>query len=1558
MPGGRKLSATDIAELRIAFKEQDCDHTGEISQDELRELLRVHYGLDKEDVGEIEDMLPQRFSEIDDDEIVFEEWLQYQSADLTLRFDVQFVRYMRQKAEDYLGLQVYLPFLGLFIFFLLSEKGLGSSYWATYTVNDLVMGNEFELTDELRFVKLFADIATEEEFWQWVEGPLLGGFWGEEDSDTATGLAQYGNMPIGAMKLRQVRVAPEACDTTREGILKAAPVDLSARIGAGAPWGTFVSGAERLTHFPRECYPPYALGTLDTEGYIVQEHNASTDPYSGSVATMRLNATWAGDCPPWGEECDQREWQRIHARVRNFTLKHEWDLAGEAFVWRDCSGTTSSRLVLNGSLPLFFYGKVGTYTCDGYALIIPFSWPKSKFTEAVGLLKDGITVGNWTDLATNTFATERKLKWVDSQTRALSVEMFTFNQNLEVFSRLQYVTEVTAGGAWVPVYQSINFKLFSFSANSFGYNFFMFVFFAYVLFYVASWTHELWSRATQRMVDKREEGCASRVAALAWVFTRSFWMVVDFINYLLFLVVWSLRFVWMGYGITKTSVLITDWYPDEYETMAQSSFVLMMLDSINGLLCIFKVFYFLQLNPQFNVLTKTIAEASGELVGLLLIFVAMFLGFCLMGYVVYGHVLEEFRDMATVVGSLLRWLVGDFDYVELREARRLFTPIFFTLFQLLMFFLLLNMVIAVLSDAFASVSNNKWQNTRLLDKLIEESSAEWIKPVRGETTNFITHMAIVREVIYWSRRIVLFFQGLLPPPNRLESGMTEASWYKHILREKHNNLCRNPRMFWRNKEEQIVKRKRCMTFDDKLNLNPLSLIEYLTEGDQTEEAEEAFGGFGEDWEKLYDALIERPADKMELNTRDVLLELLERHHYWSREMSEVAEFMSHIEYCVQAREKQEQIDNMMQREQEMAYGEEEEKSESSGDGPDESSEEEEAEEKERLIVREATERIAEAKRAVHNLEKNARSIALTSNREEMHNTIQQAISKALQGRTQRQQVVDRYESGAQIRGLRVHTNEDGRLVGLKAARFGRYIKPEFYLHLVKGFREDQYVLVRDREWVESGENKKWARARVRKIVKYFDVTEEGTVVNGVLGTKPFQCVTEAKSGQEVDLASLGRCVGATFDGPRVVKFERDKAMYQSGILAADRPSGLPPVPATEGEHCPVAESTVVMLTHVQRRPVWVEGRFSEAAVRDALAAPAAELKLHFTVIEPQGGAGVYLSVCTSTDPQGDDPDESAWLRFEHIRREPTDDEEELGELNIWEPDELTPETWTDKLRAKQKLDTLKAVQWFRDDQMDQYWRRHTTDYHDKWDNGWYFPDTTKTNLFRIDKDGIPKHPNLYGVPVPVVLEPPRDDLEPKEDGYSVREQEGDPGPEDPLVRVHITESIFVPVVPSADVELALHHAAVHGVIGAKSRPFEVSEDAMLQSLIEKQSEQRKQQAAARGQADPDGDGEGNVPWEYFDWADEEERHTAQTRGAGGDESHTCFAQLEVLYEPTAPFRDHLVDQMRDIIRKRLPNLLRQELSTAHLMALLKRKVEAERKPGAASPKASPKHARQ
>ena len=89
--------------------------------------------------------------------------------------------------------------------------------------------------------------------------------------------------------------------------------------------------------------------------------------------------------------------------------------------------------------------------------------------------------------------------------------------------------------------------------------------------------------------------------------------------------------------------------------------------------------------------------------GFMLVFFIIFVGFSQAHCVLFHGRLESFRTIGETNYTLLRSLLGDFDFLSLQEAHSWLGPILFIIFIALAVFVVLNMLIAIISDAYMDV---------------------------------------------------------------------------------------------------------------------------------------------------------------------------------------------------------------------------------------------------------------------------------------------------------------------------------------------------------------------------------------------------------------------------------------------------------------------------------------------------------------------------------------------------------------------------------------------------------------------------------------------------------------------------------------------------------------------------------------------------------------------------------------------------------------------------------------------------------------------------------------
>ena len=831
------------------------------AREKKKELDKVSK-LEKKDIKRKLDSIEADLQDADNGEGIFiEDVLRYYSTDPKTRFDIQFVRSQQMQAEDSLGLWVYIPFVILFSFFLVEGKSLGNGYWMTATLLDKFLDEEFTQSDDLRYKKVYYDIASEEEFWQFVEGPLMESLWqqddGQKDSEVkANQFVQHSNMPVGAMRIRQLRIEGSSCgrDWDELSVHKhqsVSPQKLQAR----------------LDDFNLKCYGEYVPLGLEIP--------AVTDRKSDGGSYVVIDRIHDGAYLQNEEErcrldpnCNNLPASYVHTSLLDFrNVKTEHLKVKDAFTYRSCRDLNSTGVEV-------YNGKTGLYSCDGFAQIIPFDSTLEEAKELVGLLKNGIKSTHFNVFSHGNETTT--VKWIDKQTRGIVIEMFMFNQNIELLSRMSFFVELTAGGAWIPLHDTIAFRLFNWGEEAVIYHVMYMIYFAWVIGYIGVWFRFIWTQTQsyrQQMLQANEDSPLLWFRALKKA-VNDFWVWYDFCNLALFACAWGMRFYIVFKGTTANCLLQNKHYPPGYDEIAYLSQFSDNINAINAMLVYLRIFYFLKLNPRLNLLTRTIGFARDEIVAILVIFAFVFVAFALMCYVVYGHVDENYRSLGDSARSLMLMLLGDFDYVALRESHRIFTPIFFALFQILAVILLFNMIIAVLGDAFNTIQENKYEGGELTEILIRQqelkSNQAWNPPGKKRTWSvppLILRNSLVVEIIYWFKKIVLMFKSCC--------GMSPED----VAIEKKRIADMNPRIYWSNLETSYYINKHCTRFVDNLQLTSKVLDDYIEER------------FGKDQEYFFydkdtgeEGVVLKSAKQTRVQPKDLVQDMMEFHHEWEAEM--------------------------------------------------------------------------------------------------------------------------------------------------------------------------------------------------------------------------------------------------------------------------------------------------------------------------------------------------------------------------------------------------------------------------------------------------------------------------------------------------------------------------------------------------------------------------------------------------------------------------------------------------------------------------------------------------
>uniref|UniRef100_A0A8C5EC22 Polycystin-2 n=1 Tax=Gouania willdenowi TaxID=441366 RepID=A0A8C5EC22_GOUWI len=116
-----------------------------------------------------------------------------------------------------------------------------------------------------------------------------------------------------------------------------------------------------------------------------------------------------------------------------------------------------------------------------------------------------------------------------------------------------------------------------------------------------------------------------------------------------------------------------------------------------------KLFKFINFNQTMNQLSSTMSRCAKDLVGFAIMFFIIFLAYAQLAYLVFGTQVNDFSTFQASIFTQFRIILGDFNFSEIEEANPVLGPIYFTSFVFFIFFILMNMFLAIINDTYSEV---------------------------------------------------------------------------------------------------------------------------------------------------------------------------------------------------------------------------------------------------------------------------------------------------------------------------------------------------------------------------------------------------------------------------------------------------------------------------------------------------------------------------------------------------------------------------------------------------------------------------------------------------------------------------------------------------------------------------------------------------------------------------------------------------------------------------------------------------------------------------------------
>ncbi|KAH0510594.1 Polycystin-2 [Microtus ochrogaster] len=281
----------------------------------------------------------------------------------------------------------------------------------------------------------------------------------------------------------------------------------------------------------------------------------------------------------------------------------------------------------------------------------------------------------------------RRNFWLDRGTRATFIDFSVYNANINLFCVVRLLVEFPATGGVVPSWQFQPVKLTHYAT---AFDFFLaaceIIFCLFILYYVV------------------EEILEIRIHRLHYF--RSFWNCLDAVIVVLSIVAVVINI----YRMSNVEGLLRfledqNTFPN-FEHVAYWQIQFNNIAAVNVFLVWIKLFKFISFNRTMSQLSTTMSRCAKDLFGFTIMFFIVFLAYAQLAYLVFGTQVDDFSTFQECIFTQFRIILGDINFAEIEEANRVLGPLYFTTFVFFMFFILLNMFLAIINDTYSEVKSD------------------------------------------------------------------------------------------------------------------------------------------------------------------------------------------------------------------------------------------------------------------------------------------------------------------------------------------------------------------------------------------------------------------------------------------------------------------------------------------------------------------------------------------------------------------------------------------------------------------------------------------------------------------------------------------------------------------------------------------------------------------------------------------------------------------------------------------------------------------------------------
>jgi hypothetical protein len=232
-----------------------------------------------------------------------------------------------------------------------------------------------------------------------------------------------------------------------------------------------------------------------------------------------------------------------------------------------------------------------------------------------------------------------------------------------------------------------------------------------------------------------------KMMALGMHYWSHFWHWFNWVNYIVFAITlgFKISFLIPSYQyIAGNGDADLQYASLDFESLGWTYYQIVNWNAFNNIFVWLRAFAFLKyVSKEVANLSYTLTRAGRDCALFMIIFCFVIFAYAQAFHISFGTDILEYRTLLDSIFGLFKTLLGDFDFEAIKGVNEVLGPLLFITFEVVCYFVMLNMFLAILNKAYSDV----------LDRGVDDPMAVEFRSI------IAAHFARARAaLVFWRRR--------------------------------------------------------------------------------------------------------------------------------------------------------------------------------------------------------------------------------------------------------------------------------------------------------------------------------------------------------------------------------------------------------------------------------------------------------------------------------------------------------------------------------------------------------------------------------------------------------------------------------------------------------------------------------------------------------------------------------------------------------------------------------------------------------------------------------------